>query len=306
MSEEALILSLKMDDGSVFKKFIDALKDILTQVRIEFVGNGMFVKAMDDARIVYVEVNIPSASFDNYQCEIEDESDPIQLDLNLTELSKVLNSCGENESIQIQYFNVPSEDPETGETAPAGDNKVRIKMQGTGGDIPRRSRNFTLLLVELPEGVVVEGRLDLARNMMWNIEIPDGLLDMVIKDAEIYSDTIQVNINEDEIEFAAQSDLGEYREPFTDSIDISKRKVKEGKKEVEVETEAVASEYQLAPLKSMLKMSHESSENLFVQMGIAESRSLPIRVKMSVLNGGVFDFYLAPKAEDDFDEDDLS
>lgn len=306
MSEESVILSLKIEEGVAFKKFIDALKDILTQARFEFVRGGMFIRAMDDPRIVYTEVNIPSSGFDNYLCETEDDDDgevPIQLDLNLAELHKVLNSCGDNETIEIKYSKVETINEESEETEIVGDNKIKIKIAGATGDMPRRSRTFTLALVDLPEGTAMNKRLPLAKLMMFSIDMPDGLLDLIIKDAEIYSDTIVIGCDDEKMNFSASGDLGVYEEPMQDSIVISKITKKVKGKKVAIETSPVSWEYQLSPLKAVLKMSHETSENLNVQMGAKNEGPAPIRINLQILNGGIFDFFLAPKADDSEDDD---
>jgi len=290
-----------MNNGAAFKSFIEGLEDMLGKTRLFFSEQGMFFKAMNETRILYSEANISASSFDEYVCRVEKDGEgndiPVQLDIDLEDLDKILDSCGDNEAITIEYRSVEVE--EDGGTTLVGDNKITIRIKGLETVVPRRKRKFNLALTELPEAYLVQTELDLGEAMIWSIEMPVGLLDTAIKDAERVSGTLRINVSSDEeLNLIAESDLSDYVEPIGDAVDIA---LAEGAEPIEVENE-----YQISPLKAILKLSQQATGNLQVELG-TQGRSqggsaVPIRIRFPVFGEGVSDNYLAPKADEAYDE----
>jgi hypothetical protein len=298
---DSILLKLKMNNGAAFKSFIEGLEDMLGKTRLFFSEQGMFFKAMNETRILYSEANISASSFDEYVCRVEKDGEgndiPVQLDIDLEDLDKILDSCGDNEAITIEYRSVEVE--EDGGTTLVGDNKITIRIKGLETVVPRRKRKFNLALTELPEAYLVQTELDLGEAMIWSIEMPVGLLDTAIKDAERVSGTLRINVSSDEeLNLIAESDLSDYVEPIGDAVDIA---LAEGAEPIEVENE-----YQISPLKAILKLSQQATGNLQVELG-TQGRSqggsaVPIRIRFPVFGEGVSDNYLAPKADEAYDE----
>lgn len=63
------ILNIKTVQASVFKQVVDALKDILTDVNLEFDHTGLKIVAMDNTNIVLIHLKLEADKFEEYFCE---------------------------------------------------------------------------------------------------------------------------------------------------------------------------------------------------------------------------------------------
>ena len=59
----------RLTDGSVFKKIIDALKDLVTEAQFECSNSGISLQAMDMSLVSLVSLLLRSDGFDLYRCD---------------------------------------------------------------------------------------------------------------------------------------------------------------------------------------------------------------------------------------------
>jgi len=63
------LLELKTVQATTFKQVIDALKEILMDVNLEFDETGLKIVAMDTTHVVMVHLKLNADRFENYYCE---------------------------------------------------------------------------------------------------------------------------------------------------------------------------------------------------------------------------------------------
>ena len=63
------LLEIKTVQSSTFKQVVDALKEILMDVNLEFDETGMKIVALDNTRVVLVHLKLDADKFENYFCE---------------------------------------------------------------------------------------------------------------------------------------------------------------------------------------------------------------------------------------------
>ena len=63
------VLEIKTVQSSTFKQVVDALKEILMDVNLEFDETGMKVVAMDNTHVVLVHLKLDAEQFETYYCE---------------------------------------------------------------------------------------------------------------------------------------------------------------------------------------------------------------------------------------------
>jgi hypothetical protein len=293
--DDNVILMFKLDEGKDFKRVISALASTLTRSRFGFDKSGMFIRATNDSHIAFVNCEIPAIAFDDYKCimqegEVENEEGevvteevPIELDMDIDDLDKVLDRCGDDDSITIVHRKVKI-DAEDGEEVWRQSERIEIKIEGD------RTRTFQLNQKEVPEMYVPKGDItSIIPLYTWNVEIDPSFFEAIIKDAVSISDTISIQIdNGEDMTFSAWSKIGNYEEP-TQDIPIS---LVDGKEEIYFE-----GDYQISVLKEMISMAKESPDLLLLQMGMKEEEALPMRAEMEVLGEGIVNYFLAPKAE---------
>ena len=68
MSENNYILEIKTIQASTIKSVIDAMKEILMDVNLEFDDNGMKIVALDNTHIVLIHLKLHADKFESYYC----------------------------------------------------------------------------------------------------------------------------------------------------------------------------------------------------------------------------------------------
>ena len=62
------LLDIKTIQASTFKQVIDALKEILMDVNLEFDETGMKIIAMDNTHIVLIHLKLEAEKFEKFYC----------------------------------------------------------------------------------------------------------------------------------------------------------------------------------------------------------------------------------------------
>ena len=63
------LLEIQTVQASTFKQIIDALKEILMDVNLEFDETGMKVVALDNTHVVLVHLKLEADRFEKYYCQ---------------------------------------------------------------------------------------------------------------------------------------------------------------------------------------------------------------------------------------------
>lgn len=62
-------LEARLAEGSVFKKVMDAIKDLINEVNFDCNETGISLQSMDTAHVALVVLLIKAESFDPYRCD---------------------------------------------------------------------------------------------------------------------------------------------------------------------------------------------------------------------------------------------
>ena len=87
----------RLDDGNVFKKVIDAIKDLVTDGNIDCTEEEMSIQCMDSSHVSLVNMVLSANTFDHYRCDRS-----IQLGFNSANLSKVMKLMGPDDSLLMK------------------------------------------------------------------------------------------------------------------------------------------------------------------------------------------------------------
>ena len=68
-SNSEYLLNIKTVQASTIKLVIDAMKEILMDVNLEFDDTGMKIIALDNTHIVLIHLKLDADKFENYYCE---------------------------------------------------------------------------------------------------------------------------------------------------------------------------------------------------------------------------------------------
>jgi proliferating cell nuclear antigen len=94
------ILELKTIQCSIFKTLIEALKEILIDVNMEFSKNCIKVVKMDITHTVLVNLNLNTNNFEHYKCDYPDDK-PLVLGINILYLFRLLKTLNNNDILSL-------------------------------------------------------------------------------------------------------------------------------------------------------------------------------------------------------------
>ncbi|GKT13133.1 proliferating cell nuclear antigen, PCNA [Aduncisulcus paluster] len=123
----------RLDQSVLFKRIIDAVKELVEQVNIECTASGMAIQAMDSTHVALIQLNLNSSAFSTYRCEPS-----CTLGIDVKEIQKVFKSAGADDALTLR---TDSEDADI----------LRIIFQSEG---KKRLSQFDLKLMDIDESSV--------------------------------------------------------------------------------------------------------------------------------------------------------
>lgn len=91
-----------VEGGSILKRVMDAIKDLINEATWMCCSKGMCLQAMDSSHVAFVSLMLNSEGFENYRCDRN-----ISLGINLTSMSKILKCAANDDTITIRADDEP-------------------------------------------------------------------------------------------------------------------------------------------------------------------------------------------------------
>ncbi|XP_069110219.1 proliferating cell nuclear antigen-like [Argopecten irradians] len=92
----------RLAQGSLWKKIIDAIKDLLTEAIWDCNSTGIALQAMDSSHVSLVSLNLRSDGFETYRCDRN-----LSMGMNLASMSKILKCSGNDDVITVKAEDNP-------------------------------------------------------------------------------------------------------------------------------------------------------------------------------------------------------
>ena len=96
------MLEARLEQSSVFKKVVDAIKDLVQDCNFDCNDSGIALQAMDNSHVALVSMLLTSAAFEPFRCDRN-----ISLGINLGSLTKVLRAAGSEDVFTIKAEDAP-------------------------------------------------------------------------------------------------------------------------------------------------------------------------------------------------------
>ena len=93
----------KLSDGTILKKIIEAIKDLVTDVNIDATPTGLSLQAMDSSHVALVNLHLSMDGFEKYRCDRN-----LTLGISITNLAKVMKLVNQNDSITLKCEDEPT------------------------------------------------------------------------------------------------------------------------------------------------------------------------------------------------------
>jgi len=240
--------TLKLENSRILKGIVETLASIIDETEFRVTPKEFTISAMDPSRICLLKLSIKKDDFDDYQCSKESK-----VGLNLDDLDKILKRSAANDSVEIDFNEA--------------DQKIKIKMQREGVS---RTRTFSLALLDIDiEEIPMDNLLKIEYPSNWVID-PDFLVE-AIKDAEIYSEILNINANEGQgLIFSSSGQIGEMEYDLNED-DLIESKLQGSS----------SGAYSLTFLKAILKIA-----SITEKLEIALRTDHPLKMNFDLLEGG--------------------
>ena len=93
----------RLEQGQIFKKIVDSIKDLVAKVNIDISGTGMSLQAMDSSHVALVSLNLQEDGFSRFRAD-----KPMTLGLDIANLSKIMKCAGNDDIITMKAEEDPS------------------------------------------------------------------------------------------------------------------------------------------------------------------------------------------------------
>lgn len=254
--------TLKLENGRVFKTIIETLAAIIDKVKFTIDAEKLQIKTMDPSRICAFQLTLSSKYFfDEYQYDSKREK--CEICLNLEDFDKILQRYNDEDSIEISFQE--------------NTQQIKIKMER---ECSLSSKTFYLgpLTDDNELTPPMDVLLSIKYDAIWSMN-PDILIES-IKCAEIYSEILSIKNTETSLIMSSLKTGFEYDISFDDLIETDISKNMEGAFNIEF----LKTLMEIAPIIEKLEISLKTSN--------------PLKMIFNLLDGGILEYFLAPRVED--------
>ncbi|RLF12135.1 MAG: proliferating cell nuclear antigen (pcna) [Thermoprotei archaeon] len=173
-------------DAKLWRSIIQALSTMVDEATFTFSPEGIRMRAMDPSRIAMVDFEMPSTSFEEYDCEAEAKAG-----VNLDQFNKLVKRASSGEKLELELK------PDEG--------RLRVRFRG------RITRGFAVPLLDLGYEELPTPRIS------FNVQarLLADAVEEALKDAELVSDHVKIQATPDELVFQSSSDKGESSTTFS-------------------------------------------------------------------------------------------
>eukprot|EP00753_Platysulcus_tardus_P022646 PLAT9854.1.p1 GENE.PLAT9854.1~~PLAT9854.1.p1 ORF type:complete len:262 (+),score=163.12 PLAT9854.1:93-878(+) len=254
----------RLTQGSLLKKIVEAMKEIVTEVNLDCTPSGIALQAMDPSHVTLVNLMLRSEGFDLYRCDRN-----ITLGLNLVSLAKVLKCAGNDDVVTIRA----EEDADS----------IQFVFENEAQD---RISDFELKLMSIDSEHLSIPETE----YKCVIKMPSGEFQRIIRDYGVLGDTCTISGSKEGVKFSVTGDLGTGNITCKQNSSVDK----EDEETVLMVDEPVELKYSLRYLNFFTKASTLSGAVV-----LSMTPDLPIMVEYRIAEIGHIRYFLAPKLGDE-------
>lgn len=253
----------RLVQGSLWKKLIDAIKDLLNEAKWECNGSGITLQAMDSSHVSLVSLNMRCEGFDTFRCDRN-----LSLGINLASMAKIIRCSGNDDIITIKSC----DDADTVTFVFESPNNEKVS------DYEIRLLDLDTEHLGIPE-----------TEYSCVVKMPSSEFQRICRDLSQIGESVIICCTKEGVKFSASGDLG------TGNIKLAQNSSSDKEEEAVIieMNQAVTLTFALRYLNYFTKATALSS-----QVTLSMSADVPLVVEYKVADMGYLRFYLAPKMED--------
>lgn len=253
----------RLIQGSLLRKVLEAIKDLLTEAAWDCNGTGISLQAMDSSHVSLVSLSLKADGFDTYRCDRN-----ITMGINLSSMSKILKCAGNDDAVTVK----------------ASDNAdtITFMFESPNGD---KVSDYEMKLMDLDtEHLGIP-----ETNYSCVVKMPSAEFQRICRDLSQIGGSVAICCTKEGVRFSATGDLGTGNIKLAQSSNIDK----EEEAVIIDMQEAVSLNFALRYLNFFTK-----ATPLSPQVSLSMSADVPLVVEYKIANMGYIRYYLAPKIED--------
>ncbi|KAB2607035.1 proliferating cell nuclear antigen-like [Pyrus ussuriensis x Pyrus communis] len=258
------MLELRLVQGSLLKKVLESIKDLVNDANFDCSSSGFSLQAMDSSHVALVALLLRSEGFEHYRCDRN-----ISMGMNLGNMSKMLKCAGNDDIITIK--------------ADDGSDTVTFMFESPTQD---KISDFEMKLMDIDSE-----HLGIPEAEYQSIvTMPSAEFARICKDLSGIGDTVVISVTKEGVKFSTRGDIG------TANIVCRQNTTVDKPEEATVinMSEPVSLTFALRYMNSFTKATTLSNT-----VTISLSSELPVVVEYKIAEMGYIRFYLAPKIEED-------
>ncbi|KAG6497008.1 hypothetical protein ZIOFF_044892 [Zingiber officinale] len=320
------MLELRLVQGSLLKKVLEAIKELVTDANFDCSATGFSLQAMDSSHVALVALLLRSEGFEHYRCDRN-----LSMGMNLGNVSKMLRCAGSDDIITIKaddgsdtvtfMFESPTHEAFSSDatlasavinllplviifTAHFYDHTALQNVQAylqfeadeacpditlaNEDSTPDQDKiaDFEMKLMDIDSEHL--GIPDAEYQAI--VKMPSGEFARICKDLSSIGDTVIISVTKEGVKFSTAGDIG------TANIVCRQNKTVDKPEEATIieMQEPVSLTFALRYLNSFTKATPLSET-----VSISLSSDLPVVVEYKIADMGYVRYYLAPKIEED-------
>jgi len=254
----------RLVQGSLLKKVLDAIKELLNEASFDCAHSGMLLQAMDNSHVSLVSLNLRKEGFDKYRCDRN-----LVMGMNLTSMSKIIK-CASNDDI----ITIKAQDQ--------ADN-VEFLFESPNGE---KVSTYEMKLMNLDQDHLGIPETEYC----CVIKMPSGEFARICRDLSTFGESIVISCTKEGVKFSAAGDIGSANVKLAQSSSVDKE---EDSVSIDMQ-EPVSLTFACKYLNMFTK-----ATPLSPQVSLSMSPDVPLVVEYKIGEIGHIRYYLAPRIGDE-------
>lgn len=253
----------RLVQGSLLKKVLESIKDLLNEATWDCNSTGMSLQAMDSSHVSLVSLQLRSDGFDTYRCDRN-----LAMGINLGSMSKILKCASNDDAVTVK----------------AGDeaDTVTFMFESPNGE---KVSDYEMKLMDLDTEHLGIPETDYS----CVVKLPAAEFQRICRDLSQIGESVVICCTKEGVKFSATGDLGTGNIKLAQTSNVDKE---EEAVVIEMQ-EAVTLTFALRYLNFFTK-----ATPLSPQVSLSMSPDVPLVVEYKIGDMGFIRYYLAPKIED--------
>ncbi|KAK7842946.1 proliferating cell nuclear antigen [Quercus suber] len=258
------MLELRLVQGSLLKKVLESVKDLVNDANFDCSATGFSLQAMDSSHVALVALLLRCEGFEHYRCDRN-----LSMGMNLNNMAKMLKCAGNDDIVTIK--------------ADDGGDTVTFMFESPSQD---KIADFEMKLMDIDSEHLGIPEAEFQAI----VRMPSAEFARICKDLSSIGDTVVISVTKEGVKFSTRGDIGTANIVCRQNTTVDKP---EDATVIEMQ-EPVSLTFALRYMNSFTKATPLSN-----QVTISLSSELPVVVEYKVAEMGYIRFYLAPKLEED-------